>query len=64
MTYKNGSEFVAPLLALPFHLVAQGILKTSGVFRKQEWRRSFGMVELDGVFWTPYQPFGPCSDLS
>lgn len=45
-------------------LVAQGIIRTSGVFRKQGCRRSFVIVELDGVLWTIYRPFVPCSDLS
>lgn len=34
------------------------------MFRKQGCRRSFVIVELDGVLWTIYRPFVPCSDLS
>lgn len=65
MTYRNGYESVTPASGTPAtHLVAQGILRTSGVFRKQGCRRSFGTVELDGVLWTAYRPLGPCSGLS
>lgn len=65
MTCRNGYESVAPAsgTSATHPTASQGVLSTSGVFRKGGCREAGDVAQLDRLLWTIYRQSGPCGGL-